>query len=47
MNAELRERREETYRMLYRHGVDHAEVVARLSDQYDITDQPSGKTSTG
>lgn len=38
MNDELRERREETYRMLYRHGVDHAEVVARLSDRYDVTE---------
>ena len=37
MNDELRERRRETYRMLYRHGVDHAEVVARLSEQYGVT----------
>lgn len=38
MKAELRERREETYRMLYRHGVDHAEVVSRLSDRYGVSE---------
>jgi len=37
MNEELRERREQTYRQLVAYGRPHAEVVARLADEYDVT----------
>lgn len=33
----LLERREETYNLLYRHGVDYSEAVQRLSDSYGVS----------
>ncbi|WP_436347050.1 hypothetical protein [Natronorubrum sp. FCH18a] len=37
MKDELRQRRQETYRMLVAHGISHSEVVKRLSDSYDVS----------
>jgi len=33
----LKERRQETYNLLYRHGVDYTEAVQRLSDSYGVS----------
>jgi len=33
----LKERRQETYNLLYRHGVDYSEAVQRLSDSYGVS----------
>lgn len=33
----LKERRVETYNLLYRHGVDYSEAVQRLSDSYGVS----------
>lgn len=37
MNAELRDRREDTYHLLVAHGIAQSEVVTRLSDQYGVS----------
>ena len=38
MRPDLRERRRETYRLLYRLGVPYSQAVTRLADQYDVTE---------
>lgn len=38
MRPDLRERRRETYRLLYRLGVPYSDAVSRLSKQYDVTE---------
>lgn len=38
MRPDLRERRKETYRLLYRLGVPYSDAVARLAEQYDVTE---------
>jgi CheY-like chemotaxis protein len=35
---DLRERRRETYRMLYRLGIPYGEAVSRLAEQYDVSE---------
>ena len=38
MRPDLRERRRETYRLLYRLGVPYSDAVTRLAEQYDVTE---------
>jgi len=38
MRPDLRERRRETYRLLYRLGVSYSDAVSRLAEQYDVTE---------
>jgi CheY-like chemotaxis protein len=38
VRPDLRERREETYRLLYRLGIPYSDAVARLAEQYDVTE---------
>jgi len=38
MRPNLRERRRETYRLLYQLGVPYSDAVSRLAEQYDVTE---------
>lgn len=38
MRPDLRERRRETFRLMYRLGLPQRDVVARLADQYDVSE---------
>lgn len=38
MRPDLRERRRETYRLLYRLGVNYGDAVSRLAEEYDVSE---------
>jgi hypothetical protein len=38
VRPDLRERRQETYRLIYRLGLPQRDAVSRLADQYDVTE---------
>jgi hypothetical protein len=38
VRPDLRERRRETFRLMYRLGLPQRDVVARLADQYDVSE---------
>lgn len=38
MRSDLRERRRDTYRLLYRLGCSYSDTVSRLAEEYDVTE---------